>query len=329
MNTRTDEQNDGPLGEAFRERQRRLPSLDPLKGFEAAARHLSFTRAANELHLTQSAVSRQIQTLEAQLGIRLFQREVRRLRLTPAGETLQRVVVELLDRLADVCAGLRATQRRPQVQITAAVGIASLWLVPRLAAFQQAQPDVDVRISADNRVVDLEREGFDVALRYLASAEVPVEATLLFEEEVFPVAAPQLAATLPKHVSADDFSRIVLLAYDDDRVAPWLSWEPWLLGLGLAGARPKAVLRFNQYDQLIRAAEDGQGIALGRGPLVARAIADGRLKPLAVRREKLPARAYYLVRAKGVARPEVDRFVAWLQEEAELTVRSMGGGRDA
>ncbi|MBI2305673.1 MAG: LysR family transcriptional regulator [Rhodocyclales bacterium] len=319
---------DERIDRTLRERQRRLPSLDPLKGFEAAARHLSFTRAADELHLTQSAISRQIQTLEEQLGVRLFQREVRRLRLTAEGETLQRVVGELLDRLADVCAGLRATQRRPQVQITAAVGIASLWLVPRLAAFQGAQPDVDVRISADNRVVDLEREGFDVALRYLASNEVPPEATLLFEEEVFPVAAPQLAAALPKHVSADDFSRIVLLAYDDDRAAPWLSWEPWLLGLGLAGARPKAVLRFNHYDQLIRAAEEGQGVALGRGPLVARAIAEGRLKPLAVRREKLPARGYYLVRTKGVMRPEVERFIAWLLEEAEKTVRSMGVERD-
>ncbi|MBW7900107.1 MAG: LysR family transcriptional regulator [Rhodocyclaceae bacterium] len=317
------------FGDGRRERLRRLPSLDPLKGFEAAARHLSFTRAADELHLTQSAISRQIQTLEAQLGVRLFQREVRRLRLTPEGEALLRVVGELLERLADVCAGLRAAQRRPQVHITAAVGIASLWLVPRLAVFQQAQPDVDVRISADNRVVDLEREGFDVALRYLAASEVPAAATLLFEEEVFPVASPQLAASLPKHVSAEDFAHIVLLAYDDDRAAPWLSWEPWLTGLGLAGARPKAVLRFNQYDQLVRAAEEGQGVALGRGPLVARAIADGRLRPLAVRREKLPARAYYLLRAQTPSRPEVDCFVAWLLAEAETTVGGLGSGRRA
>lgn len=305
------------------ERNRRLPSLDPLKGFEAAARHLSFTRAAAELHLTQSAISRQIQTLEEQLGVRLFLREVRQLRLTAEGEALQRVVAEMLGRLAEVCAGLRAAQRRPQVNITAAVGIASLWLVPRLAAFQLAQPDVDVRISADNRIVDMEREGFDVALRYLAAADAPAGATLLFEEEVFPVAAATLAASLPKRVSADDFSRIVLLAYDDDRAAPWFSWEPWLIGLGLSGARPKAILRFNQYDQLMRAAEEGQGVALGRGPLVARAIAEGRLKPLAVRREKMPARGYYLVRAENSVRPEVERFVGWLQEEAEKTVHSM------
>ena len=299
----------------------RLPPLDALKGFDAAARHLSFTRAASELHLTQSAISRQVQTLETHLGVLLFRREVRRLVLTVEGEALHRIVAEMLSRLAEVCAGLRAVQRRPQVNVTAAVGIASLWLVPRLASFQLAQPDVDVRISADNRKVDLEREGFDVALRYLAAGEAPPGALLMFEEEVFPVAAPKVAASLPRQVSAEDFSKIVLLAYDDDRAAPWFSWEPWLLGLGLSGAKPKAVLRFNQYDQIMRAAEEGQGVALGRGPLVARAIAEGRLKPLAVKREKVPARAYYLVRAAGNARPEVDRFVGWLTEEAAATVR--------
>jgi len=298
---------------------RRLPPLDPLKGFEAAARHLSFTRAADELHLTQSAISRQVQVLEEYLGVPLFRREVRRLSLTPEGAALYRVAGELLARLADVCAGMRATQRRPQVNLTAAVGIASLWLVPRLALFQAAQPDVDVRISADNRLVDLEREGFDLALRYLASADAPPEATLLFEEEVFPVASPQLAATLPRRVSVEDFSRIVLLAYEDDRAAPWLSWEPWLLGLGLAEARPKAILRFNQYDPLIRAAEEGQGVALGRGPLVARAIEAGRLKPLAVRRERIPARGYYVVPARRGARPEVECFIDWLRREAATT----------
>lgn len=297
----------------------RLPPLDPLRGFEAAARHLSFTRAAEELHLTQSAVSRQVQTLEEHLGVPLFRREVRRLALTAEGEALQRVASEMLARLAAVCGELRAVQRRPQVNITAAVGIASLWLVPRLAAFQAIEPEVDVRIAADNRLIDLEREDFDVALRYLATGDAPPGAILLFEEEVFPVAAPALAASLPKRVSADDFSKIVLLAYDDDRAAPWFSWEPWLLGLGLAGARPKAVLRFNQYDQIMRAAEDGQGVALGRGPLVARAIAEGRLVPLAVKREKQPARGYYLIRTATAVRPEVDAFIDWITREAVAT----------
>lgn len=299
----------------------RLPSLDPLKGFEAAARHLSFTRAAQELHLTQSAISRQIQTLEQQLGVRLFRRAARRLALTAEGEVLRRAAVETLERLAEVCAGLRAGRRRPRVTVSAAVGIASLWLVPRLAAFQEAEPDLDVRLSADNRMVDLAREDIDLALRYIAPDAAPSGASLLFEEEVFPVAAPRLAARLRAPLRAEDLAKLTLLAYVDDGKAPWLSWEPWLTGLGLARARPKAVLEFNQYDQLIRAAEDGRGIALGRGPLVAERIAARKLKPLGGPRQRIAARAYFLVRAPGAPRPEAERFADWLLAEASQTRR--------
>jgi DNA-binding transcriptional LysR family regulator len=305
----------------------RLPSLDPLKGFESAARHLSFTRAAAELFLTQSAISRQIQTLEEQLGVKLFRREARRLSLTPEGEVLQRAVSETLDRLAKVCAGLKATQRRPRVNVSAAVGIASLWLVPRLAAFQEMEPDVDVRLSADNRMVDLEREDIDLALRYIHPDAAPPGACLLFEEVVFPVAAPKLAARLPAVLRAEDLAKLTLLAYDDGRKAPWLTWEPWLIGLGLAQARPKAVLEFNQYDQLIRAAEDGRGIALGRGPLVEKLIAAKKLKPLGGPRRRIAARAYFLVRARRTLRPEVERFAEWLLTEARKT--GQGAGKQA
>ncbi|MEZ5618656.1 MAG: LysR substrate-binding domain-containing protein [Rhodocyclaceae bacterium] len=299
----------------------RLPALDPLKGFDAAARHLSFTRAAAELFLTQSAISRQIQTLEEQLGVKLFRREARRLSLTPEGEVLARAVAETLGRLADVCAGLRASQRRPRVNVSAAVGIASLWLVPRLAAFQEIEPDVDVRLSADNRMVDLAREDIDLALRYIHPDAAPPGAALLFEEEVFPVAAPKLAAKLPAVLRPEDLAKLTLLAFDNGHKAPWFSWEPWLIGLGLAHARPKAVLEFNQYDQLIRAAEDGRGIALGRGPLVGHLIAERKLRPLGKSRQRVAARGYFLVRAPGVARPEVEGFAAWLLAEANKTVR--------
>ncbi len=304
---------------------RKLPSLDPLKGFEAAARHLSFTKAAAELFLTQSAVSRQIQTLEEQLGVRLFRREVRRLALTPEGEVLHRAVAEMLARLAEVCAGLKAAQRRPRVTVSAAVGIASLWLVPRLAAFQEIEPDLDVLISADNRMVDLAREDIDLALRYIAPEAAPPEATLLFDEVVFPVASPGVAAALPALLRAEDLAKVTLLAYESGNNTPWLSWEPWLIGLGLAHAEPQAVLRFNQYDQMIRAAEDGRGIALGRGPLVAQAVAEGRLQPLSDARQRIAARAYFLVRAPQTARPEVERFAAWLLAEAAKTEQEASG----
>lgn len=299
---------------------RKLPSLDPLKGFDAAARHLSFTRAAAELFLTQSAISRQIQTLEEQLGVRLFRRAVRRLALTPEGEVLHRATAEMLARLADVCAGLKAAQRRPRVTVSATVSLASLWLVPRLAAFQELEPDLDVLISADNRVVDLEREDIDLALRYGSPETAPAGATLLFDEVVFPVASPALAAALPIEFSTaprpEDLAKITLLAFENGNNTPWLSWEPWLQGLGLAHAKPKAVLQFNQYDQLIRAAEDGRGIALGRGPLVAHSIAEGRLQPLSDARQRIATRAYFMLRSERAARPEVERFAAWLAAAA-------------
>lgn len=305
------------------EKLRSLPSLDPLKGFEAAARHASFTKAAAELFLTQSAISRQIQTLEQQLGVRLFRREVRRLVLTPEGELLQRAVSETLQRLAEVCAGLKAAPQRPRVTVSVAIGIASLWLVPRLASFQALEPNVDVLISADNRTVDLAREGIDLALRYAAPDAAPAGAALLFNEVVFPVASPRITAALPAALSAADLAQLTLLAFDNNNLTPWLSWEPWLQGMGLAHAAPKAVLRFSLYDQMIRAAEDGRGLALGRGPLVAQAIAAGRLAPLADARRRMAARAYFLVRGTGGLRPEVERFADWLVAEARETERSV------
>jgi DNA-binding transcriptional LysR family regulator len=178
---------------------------------------------------------------------------------------------------------LRRTEsrpRRPRVTVSAAVGIAALWLVPRLAAFQELEPDVDVRLSADNRMVDLEREDIDLALRYVSPETPPPASSLLFDEVVFPVASPAVVAGLPAVLRAEDLARLTLLAFENAGSTPWLSWEPWLQGLGLAHAKPKAVLQFNQYDQMIRTAEDGGGIALGRGPLVAQAIAAGRLRPL-------------------------------------------------
>lgn len=300
--------------------RRQLPPLDPLLGFEAAARHLSFTRAANELFLTQSAISRQVQTLEERLGVKLFERHTRRLVLTPQGEALYQIASAMLDRLAALAAEFQAGRRRPKVNVSCSLGLASLWLVPRLASFQAEEPEVDVRISADNRLVDLTREDFDLALRYIAPDAAPPGAALLFEEEVFPVAAPKLASRISARWGASDLAQMTLLEFDDERRAPWITWEPWLAAMDLSQARPKAVLRFNQYDQLIRAAMDGSGIALGRGPLVAQLIAEKKLKAVRGPRQTIPARGYFLVHGRGPVRPEVDRFAQWLRREARKTL---------
>ena len=169
-----------------------LPPLDQLEAFEAAARHLSFTKAADELALTQSAVSRQIAALESHYGLALFRRLHRALRLTDDGHTLQRAVGEVLARLHEVSAELKREQRAKTVVVTTTPGFAGLWLIPRLADFTASHPDVDVRISAVYTLVNLKRDGVDLAIRYKAAEEAGEGAELLFGEVVLPVCSPRL-----------------------------------------------------------------------------------------------------------------------------------------
>lgn len=290
----------------------RLPPLDPLRGFLAAARHLSFTRAAEELCLTQSAVSRQVQTLEAALGTPLFVRGVRSLALTAAGSRLAAAAEGWLNDYAQLAAALRQPGPRP-VTVTASIGIAALWLVPRLRDFQARHPDTEVRIAAGNRVVDLAREDIDLALRYCAERDAPPGAVRLFGEVLFPVAHPSLGVGL--ELNAATLAQHTLLDYDEPGF-PWLRWDHWLAAAGLDGVRPRSRIGFSHYDQLIHAAAAGQGIALGRAVLVDPLIEDGRLTAIGSRRLTMADRGFWLLRAPRPARPEVDRFAAWILESA-------------
>ena len=155
------------------------PSLDLLRGFEAAARRQSFTLAAEELFVTQSAVSRQVKALEDDLGVALFERRHRAIRLTAAGQVLYRATGQALQLLADAAAQLRADAGRRAITVSCSVGFASLWLVPRLMAFREAHPEIDLRIDANNRLVDLDREGIEVAVRYCPPELAPAGATRL------------------------------------------------------------------------------------------------------------------------------------------------------
>ncbi|HET7775845.1 MAG TPA: LysR substrate-binding domain-containing protein [Azospira sp.] len=292
----------------------RLPSLDPLKGFVAAARHLSFTKAGEELHLSQSAISRQVQTLEEQLGVALFQRSTRALHLTPAGERLYRSAGDLLSRLGSVVEEITASRRQPRVTVSTSIGVAALWLVPRLSGFQEKHPEIGVRISADNRAVDLEAEEVDVALRYSTPEAAPAGSLKLFEETLVPVASPTLAAALPDgpRLSAANLPHLTLLSFEDGRDYPWLRWEGWLSELAQTPPAAKGLLQFNHYDQCIYAARAGQGVALGRAPLIRDHLEAGRLVPLAPPRPTPGRRAYYLLRSTAAQRPEVEAFAGWL-----------------
>ena len=303
--------------------QPRLPSLDLLKGFEAAARLLSFTRAGGELFLSQSAVSRQILELEEQLGVRLFERRHRALELTEAGQALYAAAAQVLATMRGVTDRLRATRSRRTLAVTTTQAFASLWLIPRLAGFTRTHAELDVRISAETRVLDLERDGLDLAIRHGPATLAGAGAVRLFGERVFPVCSPKLAkdARRPLREPAD-LRHHVLLQYDDPEGRhPWLHWKTWLEIERLTDLRPAGSLAFSGYDQIIPAAIAGHGVALGRSPLVREAIAAGELVA-PFKRSADPARAYYAIVSKNSAgRPEVADFVAWLKEEARKEPR--------
>jgi DNA-binding transcriptional LysR family regulator len=296
-----------------------IPSLDLLRGFEAAARHLSFTRAGEELHLTQSAVSRQIKELEDQLGVALFQRRHRALALTEAGQQFYGAAAQVLATMRAAAERVRALAGRRAVSITTTPSFAALWLVPRLAGFTRAHPGVDVRISADTRVTDLERDGLDLAIRHGPASLAGPEALRLFGERVYPVCSPKLLKDPRRPLREPaDLKHHVLLQYDDvDGRHPWLNWKTWLEVEKVPELKPAGTLVFSGYEQIVPAAIAGHGVALGRTPLVRDAVKAGELVA-PFKRAADPARGYFAVVSKNAAgRPEVAEFIAWLREVAE------------
>jgi DNA-binding transcriptional LysR family regulator len=293
-----------------------LPSLDLLLGFEAAARHLSFTKAGEELFLTQSAVSRQIKELEDQLGVTLFQRRHRALALTEAGHQFYAAAAQALSTMRSATERLRAQTGRKVLSVTTTHSFAALWLIPRLAGFTRDHPGVDVRITADIKMVDLERDGMDLALRHGPAALAGPGAIRLFGEKVFPVCSPKLLKKNPLQKPAD-LRNHVLLSYDDPDVRhPWLHWKTWLEVERLVDLKPAGTLSFSGYEQIIPAAVAGHGVALGRSPLVKDLIEDGQLVA-PFKSQADPARAYFAIVSKNAAsRPEVADFVEWLKQEA-------------
>jgi LysR family glycine cleavage system transcriptional activator len=294
-----------------------LPPLAQLEAFEAAARHLSFTKAADELALTQSAVSRQIAAIEDRLGVALFRRLHRALALTAEGETLARAVGDVLRRLHHVTGQIRGSARTRTVVVTTTAGLASLWLIPRLARFTAREPEVDVRISTGQAVVPLDRDGVDLAIRYVGAGSAGAGSQLLFGERAFPVCTPALRDDPARPLRAPADLRRHVLLHIETGAGPWpLEWPLWLSAVGLPDLQPVRSMHFSQYDQLIAAALGGQGVALGRSPIVDALLAEGRL--VAPFTERLDtARAYYVVQSAAArGKPEVQAFVHWLLDEA-------------
>ena len=297
--------------------RRRPVGLAALRGFESAARHLSFTTAAAELNLTQSSISRQIATLERQVGKALFVRKTRALLLTPAGQQLQQAVQQALagiDRSVDAIRGVGGAQR---VTLSTYASFASLWLVPRLALFQRLHPGIEIRLDASDRVVDLQAEDVDLAIRWLPNGRVPAQATLLIADVLAPAISPRLLQGRQLQYPAE-LAQWPLLDLDDGVPgAKRLNWSAWFDFAGAGAVAPAAGrLVFSFVDQAVQAAIRGQGVALVRSPFLQDCLASGDLvMPFAQLRMPCGYRHVLILNPEVARRPHVQAFVAWLSEQ--------------
>ncbi len=290
---------------------RNLPPLNSLPSFEAAARHLSFSKAAEELHVTHGAVSRAVRHLEERLGIQLFVRATRSVTLTPIGSSYAAEVRETLDRLASATVAMTGHQSSGTLNVSTLDAFAAKWLVPRLFRFRRAHGGIDVRLSTSERLADFVTDGMEIGIRYGRGRYPGLRAELLLEEDISPVCSPKLLeGPLPLSTPAD--LKHQTLIHDDFHV----DWAMWLKTAGVEGVDPHRGPKFHSSEHVVQAAVQGEGVALGRSPLVADDIATGRLvRPFTVR---LPAElAYYVVYPpRALQRHKIKVFRDWLLAEA-------------
>ena len=298
-----------------------------LRAFEAVARHLNFRLAAQELALTQPAVSRQIQALEDDVGVPLFRRHTRAVELTEAGNQLLTAVGQALPRLDATVRHIRQSAGRRHVSVTTFASFASMWLIPMLEAFQRDHPDIDIRVEASDTAVDLEVTDIDVAVRYAPAERMPAPAQRLFGESVTPMASPWLLRSGPPLKRPEDLLRHTLIEAGDAYTPhlQWLTWRRWLDANGLKDAQPKRWLSFNYAYQMVQAALSGQGVVLARPPLVAENLARGDLVEVfaagAYPQARLisPMAYWVLVSPHSRQRAEVRAFADWLLTQAQST----------
>jgi len=297
---------------------RRLPALNALKAFEAAARHESFTRAAEELCVTQGAVSHQVKALEEELGVKLFNRERQRLVITEAGREYLAVVRDALDRIAVGTDRLVQRQTSGALTISTSPDFAAKWLVHRLGRFAEAHPDIDLRVSATMHHVDFAREDVDLAVRHGDGNWAGLHVERLCSEELFPVCSPKLVQGRRRLGQPCDVLKFPLLHLDRRR-----DWSRWLEAAGIGCPDLLHGPIMNRASMLIDAAIDGQGIALARSALAAWDLINGRLvRPFAT---ALPLhKSYWIVCPKATSTlPKVTRAREWLLAQAADDMRRL------
>ena len=298
-----------------------------LRAFEAVARHLNFRAAAEEMALTQSAVSRQIQSLEEEVGVALFLRHTRAVELTGAGAMLLLSVQQTLPRIDATVRQIRHAAGRKSVSLTTFASFASMWLIPRLEAFQQHNPEMDIRIDASDTPVDVELADVDVALRYGRASAMPAGALRMFGEQITPVISPWLLKSGPPLRKPEDLAQFTVIEAGDAHRThlEWLTWRRWLELQNVAGLQPKRWLYFNYAYQMVQAALTGQGVVLARLPLVAESLANGDLiEALPNRRMDSPLSYWLIVAPRAAQRPEIKAFCNWLMEQSAHTRETVG-----
>ena len=298
-----------------------------LRAFEAVARHLNFRAASEEMALTQSAVSRQIQALEEEVGVPLFLRHTRAVELTSAGAQLLLAVSNALPRIDSAVRQIRQSAGRRSVALTTFASFASMWLIPRLEQFQRDHPDIDIRIDASDQTLDLELADVDLALRYGPTATMPSHAVRLFGEQLTPVASPWLLKSGTPVKKPEDLAQFALIEAGDAHAThlEWLTWRRWFDEQQLPRLQPKRWLFFNYAYQMVQAALTGQGVVLARLPLVAESLANGDLiEPLPKKRMDSPMAYWLIVGPRSAQRAETRAFCEWLMVQSKITRQNVG-----
>ncbi len=298
-----------------------FPGLRSLRAFDAAARHLSFTRAAEDMGVTPAAISNQIKDMEEQLGFDLFIRTSRSMRLTREGEILHVAATESLETLAKALHRIKRLENRNQIRVSSTPSVAAKWLVPRLDGFLSAFPSADVRIDVSNTLVDFDRDDVDVAIRFGAGKYPGLRADLLFQDSLSPVCSPSLITKERPLEVPKDLLRHTLIHLDwQASGSPWPNWRMWMQAAGIKEFDDKRGLHFGQTSLTIQAAIDGQGVALGDSNLVADDLEAGRLvKPFELSLKAPDAFSYFVItRLNTDDAPLVDAFRDWCLAEAEI-----------
>lgn len=298
---------------------RHIPGLQALKAFDASARHLNFTRAAQELNVTPAAVSHQIKELEEAIGMPLFQRTSRHMQLTRQGEILKPAIAEALEGLTRALQRIRQLENPTQVRVTVSPSLAAKWLVPRIDRFLETMPGADVRIDVSSGPLDFEREDVDVAIRFGDGVYPGLQVDKLFHEMVFPVCSPELLKGAKPLREPRDLLQFTLIHLDwEAQGAVWPNWRMWMQAAGVKEFNDTSGLHFSQTSLALQAALDGHGVALGETTLAAHDIASGRLvKPFELSLRSPAQFGYHLITRRDSAdRPMTKAFRNWILAEA-------------